>query len=125
MKFDYPAKILSTRKQNPISDSDIDSQQEPVGQDSVSEKRVIYCDVCEEILTFDIAEGDKAFIDEHCKSRRHVRFHRHREDDKKKPSNDDEAEDDDVPSTSQQLPQKIDKEGVGEDDAEVEADDDD
>lgn len=65
----------------------------------MTEKKVLYCDLCEEILTFDISEGDQNFIDEHCRSRRHVRFHRHREDDKTL-ADAAENEEVDVPSTS-------------------------
>lgn len=89
----------------------------------MSEKSVIYCDLCEEILTFDLVEGSQTFIDEHCKSRRHVRFHRHKEEADKKDANDDDEADDDLPSTSQQQDDSKDDDGVGKDD-ENEADDD-
>lgn len=87
----------------------------------MSEKSVIYCDLCEEILTFDLVEGNQTFIDEHCKSRRHVRFHRHKEEADKKGANDDDEADDDVPQ--QQDDDDKDDDGVGKDD-ENEADDD-
>lgn len=52
-------------------------------------------------MTFDMSEGDQNFIDEHCKSRRHARFYRHKEEDKKLADAADNDEDEvQQPSTS-------------------------
>lgn len=78
-----------------------DDPMESVGVEFVNAKQVLFCDICTEVVTFEIGEDDQKVINEHCKTRRHNRFYRrHLEKDTSinlKDSNDTESKE--VPTT--------------------------
>lgn len=66
----------------------------------------MFCDLCNEVVTFELSEDDKTLKNEHCKSRRHNRLYRktQEKDNTSKNLNDsnenESKKEEDVPSTS-------------------------
>jgi hypothetical protein len=59
-----------------FTDSQDDAGDTPVGHDFVSTKQVLFCDLCNEVVTFELSEDDETLINEHCKTRRHNKLYR-------------------------------------------------